>query len=62
MAKGIKQIFFVLILFLTLPACAGGNKKIDSFNEAKRLLRQSVYNNHRETFYCRGSFDSKGSY
>ena len=60
MAKEINRIFLVLILFLTLPACAGGNKKIDSFNEAKRLLRQSVYANHHETFYCRGSFDSKG--
>ncbi|MDO5531896.1 endonuclease, partial [Sutterella sp.] len=37
---------------------AGGNKKIESFNTAKHLLEDQVYNDHRTTFYCNASFDA----
>ena len=60
MASKINKVLFALLLFLTLPACAGGNQTIDSFTKAKNLLRKSIYANHNETFYCRGRFDSKG--
>ena len=35
------------------------NQSIDSFNKAKRILDQQVYQDHRETLYCNAKFDSK---
>ncbi len=49
----------VLLVAVTVAAAAGGNRRIDSFAEAKKLLEQNVYYDHRETFYCRAVFDSK---
>lgn len=57
MAKKINQLLLVILLLFSLSVTAGGNRQIESFTKAKNLLRKSVYNNHRETFYCRAKFD-----
>lgn len=50
------SIFLILVVF---PASvkADGNKSNDSFNKAKKIL-ESVYSDHRITFYCNAVFDS----
>jgi deoxyribonuclease-1 len=40
-------------------AFASGNESITSFNKAKKLLQNKIYNDHRETVYCAAKFDSK---
>lgn len=53
--------FIILILFISISAIvnANGNKTIESFNKAKKLLLQEVYVNdsERKTIYCNASFD-----
>ena len=52
----------ILVASIGLTATQGwaaGNTRIESFNQAKKLLEQKVYFDHRETFYCRATFDSK---
>ena len=60
MAKKIALMLLAILLGASLPTDPQANQKIESFNKAKNYLRKSIYNNHRETFYCRGRFDSKG--
>ena len=43
MASKINKVFFALALFLTLPACAGGNKKIDSFNKKNNSSKIKIW-------------------
>lgn len=48
-------ILSVAVLTLSCAAIAGGNEKITSFTQAKKLLK-GIYADHRETFYCKASF------
>ena len=62
-------LFIVLIFFLPLslgtPAHAQedpkGNITNQSFSQAKKLLMQQVYYDHRITFYCGCGFDAKNN-
>ena len=55
----LSAIFVVSIGLTATQGWAAGNTRIESFNQAKKLLEQKVYFDHRETFYCRATFDSK---
>lgn len=55
----LSAIFIVSIGLTATQGWAAGNTRIESFNQAKKLLEQKVYFDHRETFYCRATFDSK---
>lgn len=44
---------------VALPALGEGNKTIESFNKAKKLLEREVYFDHRKTLYCSADFDAK---
>lgn len=46
-------------LFYYLTASAGGNQSIESFSQAKKLLENQVYADHRVTLYCRAEYDEK---
>ena len=51
---------FLLLLFLSLlaiPTFAAGNQTIDSYSEAKWLLYNQVYHDHRVTLYCGAKYD-----
>lgn len=53
---------FLFAAVLSLPLAqtyAQGNTRIESFSQAKKLLEQKVYFDHRETFYCRAVFNKK---
>jgi len=52
----ILMIGFSIVAF---PAIAQGNKTIESFSKAKKLLERKVYFDHRETLYCSAEFDAK---
>ena len=45
--------------FFWITASAGGNETIESFSQAKKLLENKVYADHRVTFYCRAPYDAK---
>lgn len=51
----------VLTVFFVLPVFAAGNQTIQSFSKAKKLLKNVVYANHNETFYCHGIFDDNNN-
>ncbi len=42
----------LILAFISVPSARAQNSRIDSFNEAKKLLLQQVYYDHRKTFYC----------
>lgn len=47
-----------LCLLISGPGyAASGNTRVDSFNEAKKLLLDSIYTDHRLTLYCGSRFD-----
>ena len=52
-----KKLFLLCLLFLVSPTYAGGNQSIQSFSQAKKLLKNVVYVGHYETFYCKAVFD-----
>lgn len=58
-----KRLGIVLLAAsLGLPfgqSLAQGNTQIESFSQAKKLLEQKVYFDHRETFYCRALFNER---
>ena len=45
--------------FFWITASAGGNETIESFSQAKKLLEDKVYADHRVTFYCRANYNAK---
>ena len=45
------------ILSMTAPAFAVGNHTIESYSEAKWLLYNQVYHEHRVTLYCGAEYD-----
>jgi len=55
---------FSLLLLLGSPAQAQdnpkGNTTNQSFSQAKKILLQQVYYDHRITFYCGCGFDDRG--
>lgn len=53
------RMFFILGLSIpAFPAIGQGNKTIESFNKAKKLLERKVYFDHRKTLYCSAAFDA----
>ena len=56
-------ISLVLICLIAMPVYAGsqGNRQIQSFTEAKRILMREIYRGHQKTFYC-GSRYTQGKY
>ncbi|MEZ8292280.1 endonuclease [Vibrio splendidus] len=51
-----------VIFTLSIPishASNGGNKSIESFSKAKKLLERSVYFDHQVTLYCDAEFDDQ---
>lgn len=53
-----RQILLGLVIIPSV-VWANGNTSIDSFNQAKRLLEQKVYYDHRVTLYCEAKFDER---
>jgi hypothetical protein len=53
----------VLICLIAMPVHAAqkGNRKIQSFTKAKRILMREIYRGHQQTFYC-GSQYTQGKY
>lgn len=56
------RLLFILMLAVLSAACSdpdpsGGNARLESYAEAKKLLYRVVYADHRRTFYCGASFD-----
>lgn len=49
---------FTLLVF-SFAAVSGGNISNDSFNNAKKMLKRQVYQDHRVTVYCGAKFDAK---
>ena len=47
-----------LLLAIALACTPHGNERVESFDTAKRLLLQHVYQDHAVTFYCGCSFDA----
>jgi hypothetical protein len=47
-------IALVSICFIATPVSAApkGNRKIQSFTKAKRILMREIYRGHQKTFYC----------
>lgn len=54
-----KTIASALFLAASSLVLAGGNVRIDSFSQAKRLLEREVYVDHRVTLYCGATFDER---
>jgi deoxyribonuclease-1 len=56
-------IALVLICLIVTPVYAAqkGNRKIQSFTKAKRILMREIYRGHQKTFYC-GSQYTQGKY
>jgi len=53
------KALIVLTLATIYPSTTfATNQKIDSFNQAKKLLETKVYTNHRTTLYCGATFDT----
>jgi deoxyribonuclease-1 len=52
-----KKIVILLIAISIATPTIAANKKIQSFNKAKKILEKQVYNNHRTTLYCGAQFD-----
>ncbi|MEY8200554.1 MAG: hypothetical protein RPS47_15065 [Colwellia sp.] len=52
-------IISLLITTLTTTSALAANQEIESFNKAKKILENKVYNNHRTTLYCGATFDAK---
>lgn len=52
-----KSIIILFLLFFPSIASAGGNRVIDSYAEARRLLYNSIYVDHRITIYCGAEYD-----
>ena len=50
----LKQLVLILCILVSMPVLAG-NKTNDSFNQAKKYLRE-IYADHRETIYCKAKF------
>lgn len=56
-------VALVFIGLITMPVYAAqkGNRKIQSFTKAKRILMREIYRGHQKTFYC-GSQYTQGKY
>jgi deoxyribonuclease-1 len=56
-------ISVVLICLIAIPVYAGskGNRQIQSFTKAKRILMREIYRGQQKTFYC-GSQYTQGKY
>lgn len=55
-------VAFILCMALCAsPARAGGNARLESREEAERLLFAQVYPDHRVTLYCGAAFDASGA-
>jgi len=56
-------ISVVLICLIAMPVYAGskGNRQIQSFTKAKRILMREIYRGQQKTFYC-GSQYTQGKY
>lgn len=56
-------IALVLVCLVSGPVNAGrkGNRQIQSFTKAKRILMREIYRGHQKTFYC-GSQYTQGKY
>lgn len=52
----LKYIVSILCVLASMPAYAG-NETNDSFNQAKKYLKQ-IYADHRETIYCGAKFNN----
>ncbi|MEJ2727645.1 MAG: endonuclease [Deltaproteobacteria bacterium] len=58
---------FIIVLVLICPfsgaayAAGKGNRQIQSFSTAERILMREIYRGHQKTFYC-GSQYTQGSY
>jgi deoxyribonuclease-1 len=51
-----KMLLIAGLSIVAYPAIGQGNKTIESFNKAKKLLESKVYFDHRETLYCSAEF------
>ena len=56
-------IALVLIFLVAMPVHAAqkGNRNIQSFTKAKRIMMREIYRGHQKTFYC-GSQYTQGNY
>jgi deoxyribonuclease I len=54
-----KHALSFFLLLSCSAAIAEGNTFNDSFNKAKKMLEQEIYQDHRVTLYCLAKFDSK---
>jgi deoxyribonuclease-1 len=45
-------ILYLTVSFLSVSPAQSQNTRIDSFNEAKKILLHQIYYDHRQTFYC----------
>jgi deoxyribonuclease-1 len=52
---------FIAFCWPIRPSFPAGNSTNDSFNKAKRMFRNQVYNDHRITVYCAASYDDRGN-
>ncbi len=64
MKRSVRALLAALLLTLLAPGWAGsatiaGNTVNDSFNNAKRMLEQNVYHDHRVTLYCGAPYDAR---
>lgn len=54
-------VFLAAALLLAVPSFAqSGNTVNQSFNKSKKTLLHEVYDDHRQTFYCKSEFTSQG--
>ncbi|MCL2011337.1 MAG: endonuclease [Cystobacterineae bacterium] len=61
LASMLRALFLLSFALPISPAFAAGNVKNDSFSQAKRMLSQKVYFDHRITLYCSASYDKRGN-
>lgn len=52
-------IFLSLFIFVSNSFAIGGNKRIESFNKAKKELSKIYMNLEKRTIYCKAYFDGK---
>ena len=54
------SVIFLSALLYSLPLAAQ-NTSISSFSKAKRLLKEQVYFDNKESFYCKAQFDDNNA-
>lgn len=60
--KNILHVLAVFFLSSAMVVLAEGNQRLDSFNQAKRILLNDIYQSlGRRTIYCAATFDAKGN-